>query len=215
MEGEKDLFLPAGTGGWVAETLIPQQKLSTVCCARGKRRTIPKRPRKNPSGYNTPRWHPLFLQPRSKNNSPFARKALCPYQIPLKSPFIQPAPRAMLSRASRLFYCLPTPRSSPGRGASDAAAAHPRRQDPGSCWGIRACSGGCSGGSLAPRQGCQRGCAAPCLRAAQVCVSPSRFVSPRVTLSWLQAPVMCGGWESEQAVPGSCRRCQTLHYYPC
>lgn len=41
-------------GGWVAETPIPQEKVSASRCARGKRRTIPKRPLKNPPGYDAP-----------------------------------------------------------------------------------------------------------------------------------------------------------------
>lgn len=65
-------------GGGAAETPIPQEKVSTLRCARGKRRTIPKRTPKNPPGYDTPCWLPLCLQSRSTNISPFTQKVLCP-----------------------------------------------------------------------------------------------------------------------------------------
>lgn len=65
----------------MAETPIPQEKVSASRCARGKRRTIPKRPLKNPPGYGTPCWLPLSLQPRSKHNSPFTQEVTDSFQM--------------------------------------------------------------------------------------------------------------------------------------
>lgn len=169
----------------MAETLNSTGKAQH--CSRGKRRTIPKRPRKNPSGYNTPCWHPFFLQPRSENNSPFAREALCPYQIPLKSPFIRPAPRAMLSWASLACFIA---FQLPGALLGEARQMRQRRILAGRIPGaaeepVPAAGDGCSGRqqgwpaaglccSLPARSRCGEDAARQPQR---------RFVSPRVTLS--------------------------------